>query len=453
MGVRQFDVWQHQPHPPGYPLYIWLGQLGTKLFGASPIASLDFFSALGGALFVAMWFMIARVQFNERCAWWLAGCLAVTAVVWLTSTKVWTDPLAAGLFSAEILTALAFIRYGRKEALVVACLLGAASAGTRPQMIVVCLIVLVTALRQGRAPAKLWILALAVLVGGCFLWLLPLSYSQWRLRSDIPFWLVYPRLLYGQWIWRLDRPTAYIGAGDWSPLYFATRLGSHFGGWFGVGFGFLSSPIIFVVGTLVLGGGLGMYLFRSREEQDRQFWHFHWSWAVVHVLMIFAFLPASQRYYLIIYPLLLLIILRGYLLLRQRLNQFAWIVPVFLLIVLIPAAIQNHTSDAPRIRLAHYLARLHPMPKRANVVLLFVHARRHAEWYAPGFITFAKIPSKPELAKILDKATAAYTDDDKLALPSGWKRVELVSYSPSPVVYWQNYTLRLYRIERENSRS
>src|SRR5437016_3383667 len=36
MGVGHFNLWQHQPHPPGYPLYIFLGWLGVKLFSASP---------------------------------------------------------------------------------------------------------------------------------------------------------------------------------------------------------------------------------------------------------------------------------------------------------------------------------------------------------------------------------------------------------------------------------
>ena len=27
LGLRHFDVAQHQPHPPGYPLYIALGKV------------------------------------------------------------------------------------------------------------------------------------------------------------------------------------------------------------------------------------------------------------------------------------------------------------------------------------------------------------------------------------------------------------------------------------------
>ena len=40
MGVRSFDLWHHQPHPPGYPLFIFLGWLGTKLFHTGTESSL-----------------------------------------------------------------------------------------------------------------------------------------------------------------------------------------------------------------------------------------------------------------------------------------------------------------------------------------------------------------------------------------------------------------------------
>src|ERR1700757_149254 len=60
MGVRSFDLWHHQPHPPGYPFFIFLGWLGTKLLRAGTESSLYCASAFGGALFIAAWFSIIR---------------------------------------------------------------------------------------------------------------------------------------------------------------------------------------------------------------------------------------------------------------------------------------------------------------------------------------------------------------------------------------------------------
>jgi len=77
MGVRSFDLWHHQPHPPGYPLFIFFGWLGTQLFHATTESSLYFASAFGGGLFIAAWFSIIRLQFSERLAWWVAISLLI----------------------------------------------------------------------------------------------------------------------------------------------------------------------------------------------------------------------------------------------------------------------------------------------------------------------------------------------------------------------------------------
>src|SRR5436309_12061156 len=77
MGVRHFDLWQHQPHPPAYPLYIFLVWMSWLVFDAGPNQSLHLISAIGGALLVVSWFVIIRIQFNERLAWWVALSLAV----------------------------------------------------------------------------------------------------------------------------------------------------------------------------------------------------------------------------------------------------------------------------------------------------------------------------------------------------------------------------------------
>src|SRR5205085_11498214 len=51
--VGHCNLWQHQPHPPGYPLYIFLAWLGVKLFSASPESAVHFVSAFACGLCVA----------------------------------------------------------------------------------------------------------------------------------------------------------------------------------------------------------------------------------------------------------------------------------------------------------------------------------------------------------------------------------------------------------------
>ena len=49
LGLREFDPAKHQPHPPGYPLYIALGRLSHAVLGDEALA-LAIWSVVAGAL-------------------------------------------------------------------------------------------------------------------------------------------------------------------------------------------------------------------------------------------------------------------------------------------------------------------------------------------------------------------------------------------------------------------
>jgi hypothetical protein len=450
MGVtRGFNLWQDQPHAPGYPLFIFLGWLGRELFGATPEASLHFVSAVGGALLVTAWFGIVRLQFNEKLAWWVALCLAITPAVWMAATKVLTDTLAAGFISLELLGAVLFLRGGRRTPLLLMSLGGAAAVGTRPQLILVAVIILWTALRMRRAPANVWAASFMIFAGACLLWLLPTCYLQWRIHPELSPWLVYPQLLYKQWQWRLDKPGTYVGAGDWSLRYLGARTVYHLAGWFSFGFGFARSIFTISLGGLIALAGLGSYFWRSRETADREFWRLHRWWALAHIAIIFISLSAAQRYYLIIFPLLLVALLRGFMRLPSPWSRAtALLFPALLLYIVIPLAIQNSRDDAPAVRLVTFLKEIYPPERRPEVVLLFTKARRHVEWYAPQFVTYRNTPAPDDLPQRLAHASAVYTDDAKLPLPAGWRRIPLAVFARSPVIYMKDHFLELYLVER-----
>src|SRR5438552_5558221 len=174
MGVRSFDIWHHQPHPPGYPLFIFFGWIASKFFATSPETSLYLVSSLGGALFEAAWFLIIRLQFTERLAWWIAAWLTITPAVWMTATKVLSDSLAAGFLSAELFAALCFLRRQHWPSLLSASLLGAAATGTRPQLILVGTVILVTTLNQARTRWKMSIVIANTFFVVCLTYLLTL---------------------------------------------------------------------------------------------------------------------------------------------------------------------------------------------------------------------------------------------------------------------------------------
>ena len=446
MGVRAFDMWKHHPHPPGYPLFILFGWLADRLFGVEPVLSLHFASAAGGAAFVAVWFLIIRSQFTERFAWWVTISLALTPEVWMNATKVLTDPPAAAFLSAEILAAIYYRKRQDLATLIAATLLGAIAVGIRPQLILTALMILAAALKKEQIGR--WLIAVGSFIAAGLLWLVPTSYLHAQINKSVPAWRVYFDLAYGQWAWRLNKPNAYLGAGDWSPKYLATRFVVHILGWFGLGLGFLESIPILVVGIGIAVFGLLSYLRSRREPEDKCFWRFHAPWALVYIAIIFVCLPPGPRYYMIIFPLLLVALLGGFLRLRAPWNMAALTVPAFLVWVVIPIAIENHREASPPMRLVEHLEQLYPPAERGHVALLFKAARRHAQWYAPEFNIPDPVPEPDVLRKITRDAVAVYADDPTTELPNEWRRVLLVKFTRPLVIYHKNTTVPLFLIDR-----
>jgi len=447
LGIGEFNLWKHQPHPPGYPLFIFFSWLPVRLLGWSPVFSLEFLSCAGGALFVAAWFCIIRLQFGERFAWLLAGTLAITPVVWMTSTRALTDSLAAGFLSTQLLCSLLFRERGGIKQLIAAALFGAAAVGVRPQLLPVASLILITPLFRQRAAAKLWIAGAAIFTLACLLWLVPTWYTQAILAGPVSGWRSYPSQLYSQWLWRFSQPGVFVGSSHFTLLRFATQLALHILGWFGIGLGFLWSPFTLIAGTLLAACSLIVYTARF-DDRDRDFWRTHWLWALVQVVIVFCFLPADQRYYVVIMPLLLVTLLRGFYYMPAPFGLIWLLLPALLASISIPAVIESHTDPAPPIKMIRFLQQRYPLQRRGDVLLLLAHCQRHFKWYAPEFAVFENVPSSAVPRQRLEKAIAIYTDEPRLARAPGWQLVPAAEFSRSVVIYGKHHDVRLFRVER-----
>jgi len=116
---------------------------------------------------------------------------------------------------------------------------------------------------------------------------------QSQLRPSEGFWRVYPELVYGQWRWRLNRPSIYIGAGDWSPHYLGMRFVRHILGWFWKGFGFIQSPRVLAAGIVLTTSAVIAYIRHGYDAVDRRFWKFHATWLFVHIAITLRVVPPS----------------------------------------------------------------------------------------------------------------------------------------------------------------
>jgi hypothetical protein len=99
LGVRDFDVARHQPHPPGYPAFIALGKLGTTVLAASGVSApevrgLAVWSALAaGALPLLVFAFFGSVggEASERRAAGAALLTACCPLVWFTGVRPLSD--------------------------------------------------------------------------------------------------------------------------------------------------------------------------------------------------------------------------------------------------------------------------------------------------------------------------------------------------------------------------
>src|SRR5688500_6037313 len=152
LGLRHFDVAQHQPQPPGYPVYIALGRASLAVIRAAapslePVRAealaLAIWSALGGAVALcAAWAFFRtldpphRAGIPARAVWhdtapWATALLAVVPLFWISGLRPMSDmPGLALVLAAQ---ALLLIGFGSRRALVAGALVAGLACGVRVQ--------------------------------------------------------------------------------------------------------------------------------------------------------------------------------------------------------------------------------------------------------------------------------------------------------------------------------
>jgi hypothetical protein len=134
LGVRQFDVAHHQPHPPGYPVFILIAK-AVHTVVPSEATALALVSAGAGALGVLALAAVFRRLDEDRTppAWRVAPvAVAMTApLYWFTAVRPLSD--AAGLAAALAVQAMT-LAAGTPRALAIAAFGAGVATGIRSQV-------------------------------------------------------------------------------------------------------------------------------------------------------------------------------------------------------------------------------------------------------------------------------------------------------------------------------
>jgi Protein of unknown function (DUF2723) len=175
LGVRQFDVARHQPHPPGYPVYIALAKVSTATvrfvgFDAAAPRGLAVWSALAGAAALpALFLFFRRLEGRDRLAWWATLVVAASPLFWFSALRPLSDMLG---FSAAMWAIALMIDDRNRRGLLLGAVIAGLAAGVRSQTAILTLPMLAFALVRGESRARIG--ALGAFAIGVLAWGVPL---------------------------------------------------------------------------------------------------------------------------------------------------------------------------------------------------------------------------------------------------------------------------------------
>ncbi|MFN8637528.1 MAG: DUF2723 domain-containing protein, partial [Chloroflexota bacterium] len=171
LATRSFDIARHQPHPPGYILYVGWGRLLTWVTGDANSAFV-LTSLIAGSLAVAMLYVLGREMIGAPSA-------LVAAILFALSPLVWYYSVVALTYAVESLFLLLVVwlcwrgltTAADRPIMLAALVLGVASGVRQSTLVLLLPLWLFAAYRVGRR--ALW-RGLAVLAATCVAWLVPL---------------------------------------------------------------------------------------------------------------------------------------------------------------------------------------------------------------------------------------------------------------------------------------
>ena len=198
LGVRDFDVAQHQPHPPGYPVFVALAKTSTSILQALGVndpapAALALLSALAGTALIPLLFVLfRRFGASVHLAWWAMAVAVCSPLMWFTALRPLSDMTGLALATATqwcLLTALGWPRRSFEDGdeapsvtgrstgwLVAGGALCGLTAGLRAQTVMLTAPLFLAVLLWPRTGLSFRgrLLALAALLVGVVAWVIPL---------------------------------------------------------------------------------------------------------------------------------------------------------------------------------------------------------------------------------------------------------------------------------------
>ncbi len=366
-GVREFNVAEYQPHPPGYPVYIFLGKISVFLM-KDELLGLTILSAIFGALSLAVFYFLIFEMYGKKTALISTMLMAVTPLFWLNSLKAMSDIPGLFFILLSMYFIYHFIKYKEIKSLYIGSFVSAIAIGLRFHALFVVAPLLIYSCfkmkgkedeknlkkvrdkknkkERKRGKLKKIFYALVFFLIGILVWLVP--------TLIINGFVGYFGTILDHFLWISGDSKISVFSGELASDSFFLRTKSFFRFFLGEGYGIdlLELSILPVITLLIYLS----FLFLSYDKLKDKRILFFVPGLVFYLLYTFLFLPPhNPRYLLPLIPFISLLFVLGV----SWFGKFDKLAFVFLLVLLIahsvPLAAKIHTTEAPSVELISYI--------------------------------------------------------------------------------------------------
>lgn len=291
LGFENFNILNHQPHPPGYIFYVWLGKLLNTIFN-DPNNTMIFISILFSILTLVLIYFLAKEMFSRQIAIIASLLLVFNPLFWYYGEIATIYPSVA--FFASLIAFLSYGVFKGEEKYFYPSVLALGLAGGFRQDLIVFMfpLWLFCLFYSNREPVR-FIRALLVLIPSVLVWFIPTilfsgGYEQYSQASATLYMMCFPRssLIFGS---TLVNQLSAIGA------FFA---------WSGIGLTFAG---LFILALFNKYRGTGpVHLFRLNIQNPKVIFVTLW---ILPASLVYVLIHIAKPGYILVFVPTLTIIL------------------------------------------------------------------------------------------------------------------------------------------------